>query len=252
MNIVIGDFNIYYEKIGNGKKNILILPGWGDTRATFKWMIDILKKDYCVYIIDYPGFGKSQFPNRDLTVYDYAEMIKVFLDVLSIKNPIVIAHSFGSRLSLILNGKMGVFMEKLIIIDGAGIKKRKKLSSILRQYFYKFLKSLRFILPKKFKKQYMNKLINIFGSSDYKALSDNMKRTFSNIVSEDLSYLLDYINVETLLIWGENDNDTPVSDGIKMNERIKDSGLVIIKKGTHFSYLDAPFYVNNIIINFIS
>ena len=34
MYVKIKDFNIYYEKIGTGKKEILILPGWGDTRIT--------------------------------------------------------------------------------------------------------------------------------------------------------------------------------------------------------------------------
>ena len=82
-------------------------------------------------------------------------------------------------------------------------------------------------------------------------LNDNMKKTFSNIVSEDLSYLLKNISSETLLIWGEKDCDTPLKDGIKMNNSIVDSGLIIIKNGTHFSYLDVPFYVNNIIIEFV-
>ncbi len=251
MNIVIEDFNIYYEKYGNGKKNILILPGWGDTRTTFKSMINYLEKEYTIYILDYPGFGNSSFPNRNLSVYDYASMIKVFIDVLSIDNPIIIAHSFGARLSLILNGKLNVKIDKLIIIDGAGIKGKKKLSSIIKTYFYKALKSLRYLLPKKLRKKYLGMLIDIFGSQDYKSLSDNMKKTFSNIVNEDLSYLLKNINAETLLIWGENDEDTPLSDGIIMHENIKDSGLIVIKKGTHFAYLNAPLYVNSIILNFI-
>ena len=57
---------------------------------------------------------------------------------------------------------------------------------------------------------------------------------------------------ETLLIWGEKDYDTPLCDAIKMNSIIADSGLIIIKNGTHFSYLDAPFYINKIIIEFIN
>ena len=58
MKIIIKDFNIHYEKFGNGEKNILILPGWGNTRPTFKWMIESLKNNYNVYILDYPGFGE--------------------------------------------------------------------------------------------------------------------------------------------------------------------------------------------------
>ena len=251
MNIIINDFNIYYEKIGSGKENIIILPGWGNTRPTFNLMIDALKKYYNVYILDYPGFGNSSFPNRNLTIYDYAELMQNFINILDIKEPIVITHSFGTRIALILNAKLKIKFKKLIIIDGAGIKKKKCILLKSKQFLYKLLKKLSIIFPKKFKKLYLKKLVNIFGSADYKSLNDNMKKTFSNIVSEDLSYLLKDISSETLLIWGEKDCDTPLKDGIKMNNSIIDSGLIIIKNGTHFSYLDVPFYVNNIIIEFV-
>ncbi len=251
MNIIINDFNIYYEKIGSGKENIIILPGWGNTRPTFNLMINALKKYYNVYILDYPGFGNSSFPNRNLTIYDYAELIQNFINILDIKEPIVITHSFGTRIALILNAKLKIKFKKLIIIDGAGIKKKKCILLKGKQFLYKLLKKLSIIFPKKFKKLYLKKLVNIFGSADYKSLNDNMKKTFSNIVSEDLSYLLKNISSETLLIWGEKDCDTPLKDGIKMNNSIVDSGLIIIKNGTHFSYLDVPFYVNNIIIEFV-
>ena len=251
MNIIINDFNIYYEKIGSGKENIIILPGWGNTRPTFNLMIDALKKYYNVYILDYPGFGNSSFPNRNLTIYDYAELIQNFINILDIKEPIVITHSFGTRIALILNAKLKIKFKKLIIIDGAGIKKKKCILLKSKQFLYKLLKKLSIIFPKKFKKLYLKKLVNIFGSKNYKSLNDNMKKTFSNIVSEDLSYLLKNISSETLLIWGEKDCDTPLKDGIKMNNSIVDSGLIIIKNGTHFSYLDVPFYVNNIIIEFV-
>ena len=39
------DFSIYYEKYGKSSKTILILPGWGDTRKTFSFLIDYLKMD---------------------------------------------------------------------------------------------------------------------------------------------------------------------------------------------------------------
>lgn len=252
MNIIINDFNIYYEKIGTGKENIIILPGWGNTRPTFEYMIGSLKNNYTIYIIDYPGFGNSSFPNRDLTIYDYADLMKNFINILNIKNPIIITHSFGTRIALILNSKLKIKFKKLIIIDGAGIKKKRNIFFKVKQSSYKLLKKIGNILPKKIKNLYIKKLINIFGSEDYKSLNDNMKKTFSNIVNEDLSYLLKDVKSETLLIWGEKDYDTPLCDAIKMNSIIADSGLIIIKNGTHFSYLDAPFYINKIIIEFIN
>ena len=104
MNFIINDFNIYYEKYGNGKTNIVILPGWGETRHTFDQLINTLKNDFTVYILDYPGFGNSKFPNRDLDIYDYANLIKDFLMINSIENPILIGHSFGGIIIILLTG----------------------------------------------------------------------------------------------------------------------------------------------------
>ena len=118
MNVIINDFNIYYEQHGIGKKEIVILPGWGDTRKTFYNMIDSLKEHYTIYIIDYPGFGNSLFPTRNLTIYDYAKLIKDFFNMLNIRNHIIIAHSFGSRISILLSTILNTSIEKLIIIDG--------------------------------------------------------------------------------------------------------------------------------------
>lgn len=251
MYVKIKDFNIYYEKIGTGKKEILILPGWGDTRITFNYLIYLLKNEYTIYILDYPGFGMSEFPYRDLTVYDYADLIKEFMKKKKVKNPIVISHSFGSRIALILNGKLNISFEKLIIIDGAGIKRKKSFYLLCKQTLYKALKKLNKCLPKKLRKKYLDKLVKVFGSTDFKALSENMRRTFSNIVNTDLSYLLDNISSSTLLIWGEKDIDTPLKDGIKMNKKIKDSGLVIIKNASHYSYLDNKLYTGTIIREFL-
>lgn len=251
MNINIDGHNIYYEKYGSEKQNILILPGWGDTRPTFNNMINELKKKYTVYILDYPGFGKSSFEGKDLTIYDYAKLINRFMKKIKIKNPVIIAHSFGVRVAILLDTLEKTDFKKLIIIDGAGIKKKRNIKKILKQTCYKMLKKISIILPKKIMKKYLSKLLNIFGSKDYKALNNNMRKTFSNIVNEDLTDYIKDISKETLIIWGENDLDTPLKDGIKMNELIKDSGLVIITKGTHFAYLDAPFYVNRIILEFI-
>ena len=62
---------IFYKKYGNNPKTILILPGWGNTRNTFNNLINELKKEYTIYIIDYPSFGNSPIPNKELTIYDF-------------------------------------------------------------------------------------------------------------------------------------------------------------------------------------
>ena len=86
------NMSIYYEKYGNKNKTILILPGWGNTRTTFTNIINYFKDKYTIYIIDYPGFGNSPIPNQDLTIYDYANIVRDFLEEIQIINPIIIAN----------------------------------------------------------------------------------------------------------------------------------------------------------------
>ena len=241
--------NFYYKKYGDGDKILIILPGWGDTRKTFDFYINNLKDKFTIYIFDYPGFGESDFPKRVLTIDDYAYYIYHFIERNNIKNPYIICHSFGCRISILLIGKYRLLVNKLIIIGGAGIR-RKSIKRTFRTLKYKFLKKISYILPKRKKEKYLNKLFFKYASNDYKDLDENMKASFRNIVNTDLRKYLKYIYCPTLLIWGENDTATPLKDGILMNKKIPNSGLIIIKKGTHFVYLEYPFYIIKIILEF--
>ena len=111
------NITIYYEKYGTKGKDILILPGWGNTSKTFYNIINHLKENNTVYIIDYPSFGKSPIPKKNLTIYNYADLIRNFLIQKNITSPIIIAHSFGGRITTLLAGYYKIKIDKLILID---------------------------------------------------------------------------------------------------------------------------------------
>lgn len=244
--------SIYYEKYGNNDSVVLILPGWGNNRKTFKIMIEYLKLNHTVYIIDYPGFGNSIFPDTDLTIYDYTNIIRDFMKQEDITNPIVIAHSFGGRIATLLAGYYKEKLNKLILIDSAGIKPKKNILKKIKQFSYKLLRKLQYLIPKRKRNIYLKKLFRKFASSDYKSLDNNMYQTFKNIINEDLKYYYKYMEVPTLLIWGEKDKDTPIKDAYYINKQISNSSLIIYPNAGHFSYLTYPTLTNKILNEFIS
>lgn len=246
------NMTINYEKYGNCKKTIIILPGWGNTRNTFNYIINHFKDKYTIYIFDYPSFGKSPLPNKTLTIYDYADTIYDFLKKEKIIKPIIIAHSFGGRITSILLGKLKYKVNKIILIDVAGIREKKNIKTIIKVITYKILKKLTIFIPKNKRNTIKNVLFNTFSSSDYKELPKIMRQTFQNIVKENLLKYYKNITCETLIVWGENDKDTSIKSAYILNKIIKDSGLVIIKKGNHFSYLKNPYTFNIIIEEYIS
>lgn len=239
--------SLYYEKYGNKPNTIVILPGWGDTRHTFDSLISVLSLTSTVYILDYPGFGNTKFPNHSMTIYDYASMIHSWVTDLDLKDPLFIGHSFGGRLLILLNGYYHYNYSNFIFLDAAGIKPKKTFKVRLRNVRYSLLKKFACILPKKKRKDYLNSLFQKFASPDYLSLDESMRPTFRNVVNTDLSYYLKNITSRVLLIWGENDSATPIKDAKRMNKDIPNSELIILKGLGHFPYLERGDWVYQII-----
>lgn len=240
MNINLDGININYIVQGeNRASEIILLHGWGASIEAFAPVYKYLSKKNKVYVIDMPGFGKSEEPPKTYCVLDYSKIILEFINKLDIKNPTLIGHSFGGRVIMKLVGELRYTPKNIILVDSAGIKPRRKLSYYVKVYSYKLAKNFAKLL---FSKEKSEKIIDNMrknkGSTDYKNASDNMRSVFVNVVNEDLRYTLPNIKVPTLLIWGEKDLDTPLKDAKIIEKLVPDSGLVVLKGAGHYSYLD--------------
>ena len=78
-----------------------------------------------------------------------------------------------------------------------------------------------------------------------------MKKTFQNIIKEDLRKYYKNISCDTLIIWGDNDLDTPLKDGLLIKKLIKNSEIIVYKNSNHFCYLNYPELTNRIIKSFL-
>ena len=253
MILSINGLNINYEVHGEeNKKEIVILHGWGANIESFAPVTKELSKKFKIYILDMPGFGLSDEPKEGFFVEDYAKVILEFIDKLNIKNPVLIGHSFGGRVIIKMVGKLGYKPDKIILIDSAGIKPKRSINYYFKVYSYKFAKKvINTIYSKKRANEIIENIRNKRGSSDYKMASENMKKTFINVVNEDLKDLLPNIGVPTLIFWGEKDLDTPLNDAKILEKLIKDSGLVVFKGAGHYSYLEHLYEFLKITINFV-
>lgn len=98
----------------------------------------------------------------------------------------------------------------------------------------------------------LNRFQKKFGSADYAAASPVMRGSLVKAVNEDLEPLLPQITAETLLIWGDKDTATPLSDGRKMEKQIKGSGLVVFSGAGHYSFLEQPYLFAKVIKSFLN
>ena len=233
-NTEINGLKIAYQVAGEGDV-VLLLHGWGGESASFQPVFDWLAQSHKVYALDLPGFGKSQISPAAWNTSDYAQFVIAFLEKFRIPKAHFIGHSFGGRISIIVSAEYPEKVDKLILVDSAGIKPRRTVKYHLRVGLAKAGKLLRRFGT--YGILVADALSARAGSKDYQNAGD-MRATLVKVVNQDLRALLPRINASTLLIWGEDDNDTPVSFGQIMEKEIPDAGLVVLKEAGHFSYLD--------------
>lgn len=212
---------IFYDIIGKGK-TIVFLHGWGLNSNFFSYFVNNLSGKKIV--IDFPPFGKSAELSEPFDLTDYANIVKQILTENSIQKFSVISHSFGTRVAIKLCKMYNDNVQKLVITGGAGLKPKNKTKVFFRKIKYKI-------------KRFFNKNA-LVGSKDYQNLSPVMKKTFSNIINENLDEVASTINTKTLIIYGNLDKETPLYMAKKFNKLIQNSKLKIYKGYDHFAYLE--------------
>ena len=238
--IVIDGLKVVYEETGNPNGNpVIILHGWGCSHSTVKSIAASLEKGMRVISIDLPGHGKSDEPNYIWGTSDFSDLIKKLADLLSINRPSLIGHSFGGRTSISYASKYPV--EKLVLVDSAGITPVRSLGYYYKVYSYKAMKKILLsLLGEKKGSKMLENVVKRKGSADYQAATPKMRAIMSKCINEDLRNLLPEIKAPTLLIWGENDTATPIRDAKIMESKIPDAGLVSFSNCGHYSFLDNP------------
>ena len=238
----IKDIYINYVEYGNKKgKDVVLLHGWGQNIEMMDPIGKGLSKDYHIIILDLPGFGKSGEPPYGYTVYDYYEVLCEFFDKLKIKNPILIGHSFGGRLSIIYAAKRKV--EKVVLLASPFKRSTKKNS-----FKVKVLKFMKKVPVIKELEHYMKTKI---GSSDYRNATPTMRSVLVNTVNEDLTEYLKQIEAPTILIWGDLDTAAPIEDARYAETIMKDAALIVYEGCTHYAYLERINQTINILNSFL-
>lgn len=238
--ITIDNISVRYTETGvpDGVP-VIILHGWGCRLETVASITKILEKGMHVFTLDLPGHGESDEPSDTWGVYEYTGLIEKFASELGIKSPVLVGHSYGGRISIVFASRNDV--RKVMLVDSAGIKPRRSLKYHLKVRSFKLMKAFApLILGRTKADRLIEKRRAKAGSADYAAASPVMRRVLSKSVNQDLKHLMPSIKAPVLLVWGENDTATPLSDAKKMEKLIPDAGLVSFPGCGHYSFLDNP------------
>lgn len=238
MEKIIENLKISYIDEGDSENVVVLLHGWGATKETMVPISNLIKDRYRVIVVDLPGFGNSDEPKEVFDSFDYVRIIMKFLDEMGIYKSTFIGHSFGGKISAIIAAKYPNQVDKLILIDSAGILPNRGINYYSKVYSYKIAKWLHNKIPFGNKEKRLEKFRQKYGSDDYKQSSGIMRNIMVTVVNENIQPLLKEIEADTLIVWGDKDQDTPLYMAEIFEKDIKNSGLVILTNSGHYSYID--------------
>lgn len=251
MNIDIDGLNIEYTEEGSGAP-VLLLHGWNSSFLVYRGIINSLKNNYRVVAVNFPGCAGSDTMETPWNLDDYCDFVLKFMKKLNIENPIMFGHSHGGRVTLKMAATGMVNPPKIVLLDSAGLIPKKSLKQKFRAKSFKVIKwGLTLPVIKNYSEGLLQKARNYYGSADYNAAPEVLRKTLVSLVNTDLRDILHSITAPTLLIWGENDTATPLSDAKIIESKIKDSGLCVIKGTGHYSFCERPFEAQAIINSFL-
>lgn len=252
----INHVEINYSICGNGSKKLVLLHGWGCDGSLMKPVADGLQDQFTILIPDFPGHGMSGRPPEPWGVPQFAACLRTLLKETGFVPCHVIAHSFGCRVAAWLAAEEPALFEKIIFTGAAGIRPQQSEEARKRSARYQKIKSIyqkAEIIPflKPCVKKMEDRLRIKYGSRDYIALDEEMRKTFIKVINQDLTDLYSRFQASTLLIWGDADTETPIWMAEEMEKRIPDAGLVKLPGGSHFAYLEQIRYFNTVAKQFL-
>jgi pimeloyl-ACP methyl ester carboxylesterase len=224
-----------YQMAGSGAP-ILLLHGWGGSIESMGLIFDDFARDHTVVAFDFPGHGESSLPPQAWGVADYAESVRRVMDALHIHRPHIIAHSHGGRVTIKLATLHPDRVGKLVLVDSAGVRPPRSWHYYGRlllakggKYLAKYCGSIGAMARER--------IYRAVASKDY-ANAGPLRDTFVKLVNDDLTPILSQIASPTLLVWGADDMETPLSSARVMERLIPHARLVVFQNAGHFSYLD--------------
>lgn len=231
---------------------VLMLHGWG---ANIDLLLPLAQQlaplGYKLFIPDLPGFGASDSTPSGWSVIDYANWTMAYAKCHGLSQFHLFGHSFGGRISLVLGAEHVNCIYSIVLANSAGVLSKPSNSRNLRLKTYRFaLNILNTAGLQQTASQLRQWYNNRYGSPDYKAATGTLRETFIKVINHDLLPYAIRIKPSTLLLWGDQDEDTPLWQGQLLERSIPDAGLVVYEGAGHYSYLDRLSEVTRVIDHF--
>ncbi len=217
-----------------GSVELIWAHGWGATHAALLPLAQAMRRAARSTLIDLPGFGASPVPPAPWGTADYADAMAEWLGSLPPARRIWVAHSFGCRVGLQLAARHPETLGGLFLIAAAGLPPQRTPWARARVAARRWA----FRLARQFTAEgaARDRLRALFGSADYRSAGP-LRPILVTAVGEDLTAVAGTVRVPAVLVYGDQDRETPPEMGMRLNRLMPQSRLYVLRGFDHGSLL---------------
>ncbi len=260
LQIKLKDVTISYDDFGNGSIPIIFIHGFPFNKSMWSGQMELLRKTHRVIAYDTRGYGKSTSGSEKQSMSVFADDLLHFMDALEIDKAIICGFSMGGYTLLKAISRGMERFESLILCDTQSIadsveviEKRNGIieqvkSGRLNEFTDGFLEFVFCPLSMKSMPHAVDKAREMILGTSQLSISDGLTAISERV--ETSSYLAQ-INVPVLILCGQEDLVTPVTQAEYLHKNIMNSELHIIDRAGHMSNLEQSEEFNKHLVEFL-
>ena len=252
---------IHYLEAGSGP-NVILLHGLGGDSGSWAQTIPALASKFHVYAPDQIGFGKSDKPVLNYRVATLVDFLAGFYKKTGIEKATLVGNSLGGWAAAVFTTIYPEKVDKLVLVDAAGYTPKRwggeeytedlyntlnpATAAELKRLYGKIFYNKSFLTDQFIEQSFTTKLkrsdaqtINSFIGS-FLRKDDNLDQKAKNI------------KAPTLLIWGREDELTPLAIAEAFAQDIAGSKKVIIDKCGHIPQIEKAAEFNLALLKFLN
>lgn len=269
--ITLQDVTIHYETMGEpDAPTVFLIHGLYGSTASWRYnMADLAAAGYRVIAYDRPGFGLSdKVADFDYALDNQVDLALSLLDALGVGETAVVGHSAGAKTAIELARRQPERVSQLVLVDAlttvggppAFVGRLVELPPVWRW--------ARVALQAYFTRENLEASLGSFyvdpsflNEADYDAywrafqtpgwdvalLALTRDSAGEQLREDELRQL----TTDTLLIWGEQDSTTPLTQGENLARLLPNSELVVIPQSGHQPFEETAEAFNATLLAFL-
>ncbi|MCF6138512.1 alpha/beta fold hydrolase [Pseudalkalibacillus berkeleyi] len=266
--LLLQNTKLYYEHHPHSDTEaptIIMIHGFLSSCFSFRKLIPELKKQFHIYAIDLPGFGRSEKSRTFFySLKNYGQLVVDFIDHLQLKNPYIIGHSMGGQVAMHASRIAPEKIKKLILIGCSGYLKRPSPFVVRCSYLPFFVYVIKHWVSRKGVKDNLmtvvhnpalinEELINGYAqpfsdAETFHALIRVLRHREGDMSPEELKE----VKVPVLLLWGRYDRIIPLPVGQRLVNDLPDAKLKVYDNAGHLLPEEIPMEISEEICSFLN